>query len=678
MQEGVLGVSVSHRTGSILLCYQEAGPEGRVRDTLLTAVALIDREFYAGIDGSVLVEPNVTSLGEAVWELMLGVALRSFLPALLGRMVTLVRSLPLLGRGVRSMWRRGMPNVSVLDASAVGLSLLRRDFKTASIITTLLALGDLLESWTHKKSRESLTESLALRIDKLWIQKDGEEMQIPLTQLQLGDIVIVRSGSAIPVDGQVIDGEGMVNQASITGESLPVHRAPGLSVYAGTVLEEGYLAVRTDAFDSETRIQKIVNMINESEALKADIQSRAEKLADAMVPYNFALAGLIYLFTRDAMRASSALLVDYSCAIKLATPLALLSAMREGAQRGILIKGGKFLEALSNADTLVFDKTGTLTSATPRVAKVVPFGRFSREEVLRTAACLEEHFPHSVARAVVRQAEKELLSHREEHSEVEYLLAHGIASRLHGERLLIGSAHFVLEDESIPFSEEQRRVAENEERAYSVLYLACAGEPMGLVCVEDPLREESLLIVPKLKREGFSRIVMLTGDSARAAHNVAEVLGIEDVRPRLLPDQKTQIIADLKRDAVKVVMVGDGINDSPALSASDVGVAMKSGADIAREVADIVLTDNRLEGLLDARRLGSGVMKKINRNYAFIAGANSTLLALGLMGWITPVTSALLHNLATVGASTYSLLPILRETSKNREEAEEAPSGSRG
>jgi Cu2+-exporting ATPase len=540
--------------------------------------------------------------------------------------------------------------------------MLRRDFRTAAVITTLLALGDLLESWTHKKSRESLADSLALNIDKLWVRRDGQEMQIPMLDLRIGDLAVIRTGSVIPVDGVVFEGSAMVNQSAMTGESEPVHRTPELSVYAGTIVEEGELVVRVTAFDSETRIHKIAEMINESEELKADIQNRAEKMADAIVPYSFLLAGGIYLWTRDATRATAALLVDYSCAIKLSTPLAILSAMREGTKRGLLVKGGKFLEALATADTVVFDKTGTLTVSAPSVAKVVPFEGYTRETVLRTAACLEEHFPHSIARAVVKQAEKEGLSHREEHSTVEYAVAHGIASRLRGEKVLIGSAHFVFEDEGVTCTVEQREVIDREAEKHSVLFLAVGGGLAGILCIEDPLREDALDIVSRLHEVGITRVVMLTGDNFRVAKNVAEAIGIDEVRAQLLPADKTEVVKLLKRTG-KVVMVGDGVNDSPALAAADVGVAMCGGADIAQEVADVILSENRLHALIDARKLGTGVMEKIYRNYAFIVGANSLLLALGLSGAITPTLSALLHNLATIGASVYSLAPIFDKPS---------------
>jgi Cu2+-exporting ATPase len=473
-------------------------------------------------------------------------------------------------------------------------------------------------------------------------------------------MAVVRSGSVIPVDGVVFEGDAMVNQASMTGESEPVHRTAGLSVYAGTVVEAGELVIRVTAFDSETRLCKIAELIEESEELKANIQSRAEKMADAIVPYSFLLAAGIYLWTRDAARAASALMVDYSCAIKLSTPLVILSSMREAARMGALIKGGKFLETLATADTVVFDKTGTLTVSAPNVAKVIPFGGRTREEVLRTAACLEEHFPHSVARAVVKGAERENLSHLEEHSTVEYAVAHGIASRLRGEKVLIGSAHFVLEDEGVSCTAEQREILDREAERYSVLLLAAGKNLAGILCIEDPLREEAGEVVKRLRQEGISRIVMLTGDNARVADNIARRVGIGEVRAELLPEDKARIVKELKSEGRVIIMVGDGINDSPAMAAADMGIAMRGAADVARETADVALSENRMSVLVDLRELGRGTMEKIHRNFAWIIGANSLLLALGLGGIITPATSALLHNASTVASGVYSLKPILK------------------
>ncbi len=652
--DGVERVKASFRTGSLLILHRPP-----VRDTVLEAVRIMDREFYAGVDGAELLVPEGEGgLWAGLRGLLGGIFIRSLLPRAVRYALVVLRSLPLIVKGVDSLCRRRL-NVSVLDASAVGVSLLRRDYRTATVITTLLALGDILEDWTHKRSRESLSDSLMLDIDKLWVRRDGEDVPIPFSDLNLGDLAVVRMGTVIPVDGVVEDGEGMVNQSAMTGESLPVHRSPGLSVYAGTVVEEGELVVRVTAFDCETRIHKIARMIDESEALKAEVQGRAERMADAIVPYSFLLAGLTYLVTGSAVRASSALLVDYSCAIRLATPLAILAAMREGARRGILIKRGKFLEALSRADTFVFDKTGTLTVSSPRVAEVVPLGGHTRREVLKIAACLEEHFPHSIARAVVRQAELEGLQHREEHTEVEYAVAHGIVSLWRGRKVLVGSAHFVFEDEGVACGPEARERIDRALEKYSVLYLAIEGELAGLLCIEDPLRSDARTVIDLLHRDGVGRIVLMTGDEERVARSIAGRLSIDAFYARMLPDEKTRHVERLRAGSAGVVMVGDGINDSPALSSADVGIAMRSGADIAREVADVVLSDNRLSGITDARRLGRGAMRKIYRNYALIVGANTILLGLGIVGGITPVLSALLHNLTTVGAALYALTPVL-------------------
>ena len=656
-QTGVLDAAVSHRTGGVLIYHEK-----EAESSILEAARRLDKTYYSEIAKSVP-ETDEEGLGDSLLSMFVGITVRALLPAVVRYPLIFLRSLSLFGRGLQNLLRARL-NISVLDAAAVGTSMLRRDFGTAAVITTLLALSDLLESWTRKKSRESLADSLALNVDTLWVRRDGREIGIPMRELQIGDLAVVRSGSVIPVDGIVFEGDAMVNQASMTGESEPVHRAAGLSVYAGTVVESGELVIRVTAFDNETRLHKIAELIEESEELKANIQSRAEKMADSIVPYSFLLAAGIYLWTHDATRAASALMVDYSCAIKLSTPLVILSAMREAARRGALIKGGKFLETLALAGTIVFDKTGTLTVSAPNVAKVIPFGGRTREEVLRTAACLEEHFPHSVARAVVKGAEKEDLSHREEHSTVEYAVAHGIASRLRGEKVLIGSAHFVLEDEGVPCTAEQREILDREAERYSVLLLAAGKNLAGILCIEDPLREDAGDVLKRLRQEGISRIVMLTGDNARVAGNIARRVGIDEVRAQLLPEDKARIVKGLKGEG-QVIMVGDGINDSPALAAADMGIAMRGAADVARETADVVLSENRLSVLVDLRRLGRGTMEKIYRNFAWIIGANSVLLALGLGGIITPAMSALLHNASTVASGVYSLRPVLNENRKD-------------
>ncbi|MDR3280006.1 MAG: heavy metal translocating P-type ATPase [Synergistaceae bacterium] len=660
-QSGVMSAAASHITGSILIHYEDGA-----RDSILEAIRLLDETFYRGIDIDGMIPASRESLGDSLLKMTAGVLARSLLPAAIRGAITFFRALPLLFRGLESLGRDGRLNVSVLDAFAIGASMYRRDFSTAALVTTLLGLGDLLESWTRKKSRDSLADSLAIHVDKLWIRKDGQETLIPMRELEIGDEVVIRAGSVIPVDGVVVEGEAMVNQSAMTGESEAILREPGLSVYAGSVVEEGGLVIRATAFDRESRIHKIVELIDESEERKADIQNRAEKLADAIVPYSILLAGGVYLFTRDAAKAMSALLVDYSCAIKLSTPLAFLSAMREAGRLGILVKGGRFLESLAAADTVVFDKTGTLTVAVPSVSKVVPFSGWKREEVLRNAACLEEHFPHSIARAVVKQAEIENLTHKEKHSTVEYLAAHGIVSHIEGKRALLGSAHFVFEHGEIVPTAEQKKTIDRESAFHSVLYLAIGDNLAGIICIEDPLRDDAHDVVCDLHGAGVRRVVMLTGDNAGVAGNVAAKMRMDEVYSQLLPEDKAGIINRMKQERSVVVMVGDGINDSPALASADVGVAMHGGADITREVADVVLTENRLRDIVVSRKLAEGLMRKIYRNYAYIVSLNSLLLALGITGTISPGMSALLHNMSTIGSSVFSMMPIL--DTKNEEE----------
>lgn len=659
-QSGVLEARASHRTGSLLIHYSEGH-----RDEVLKAVDLLDRSFYGQIDGAALAPSPGESIEKSLASVFVGLAIRALMPRIIRSTLTIFRAMPLLRKGLHSLLARRQVNVSVLDASAVGVSLMRRDFRTATVITTLLTLGDMLEEWTHKRSQESLGDSLTLKVDQLWIKRDGCEVQIPMKELAIGDCVVVRTGSVIPVDGVVVDGDAMVDQSAMTGESTAIRRTPGLSVYAGTLVEDGELVVRVTAFDSDTRIHRIAAMIDESEGLKAEVQSRAERMADAIVPWSFLLAGGIYLLTGNAVRAVSALLVDYSCAIKLATPLAILAAMREGLKRGVLIKGGRFLEAIASAETFVFDKTGTLTVSTPSVAEVVPFEGYDRDEVLRTAACLEEHFPHSLARAVVRQAELEALSHKEKHSTIEYIAAHGIVSHIGTDRVLLGSAHFVFEDMGIVPSPEQQAIIERKRGERSMLYLAIGDRLAGFLCIEDPLRQDAAETIRRLHDTGVKRVVMLTGDNPYVARAVAGRVGVDETMAQLLPEDKTRLVKRWKQEGGSVVMVGDGINDSPALAAADVSIAMRSGADITQAVADIVLTDNRLTAIADARLLGAKVMQKIRRNYAFIVGANTLLLALGTGGAITPGAAALLHNLVTLGAGAFSLTPLLPPMEEN-------------
>jgi heavy metal translocating P-type ATPase len=658
-QDGVVMVRASHVTGGILVVFRESSASrGENRRKILTAVTLIDRTY---LDGESLPskyrDPGIL---KSAGSLFARGFLNRFLPMPVRFAVNIVRYAPFLSRGIKSLFRRKL-DISVLDASAIGASILMGDINTASTIMTLLTFGEILESWTRERSKRGLAEGLALSCESLWVERDGVQVEVPSSEIKAGDDVVIRAGSVIPVDGGVIRGEASVNQSMMTGEPLPVHRYPGTSVYAGTLLEEGELLVRVTAFDRDTRVSRIAEMIEDSVNMKANIQGKAEKLADAAVPYSFILAAAVFLFTGSPIKAVSALLVDYSCAINLSTPLAVLSAMREGARLGIVAKGGRVLEKIAEADTVVFDKTGTLSVASPSVAKVIPFNGWTRDQVLRISACLEEHFPHSIARAVVKKAEEENLKHREEHAEVEYAVAHGIVSMLGDSRVIIGSEHFVVEDEKISINPGDALTIAGLPPNHTLLYLAVGRRLAGVLCIEDPLREEAGEVVRDLGKEGLTRILMLTGDNRRAASYAASRLNLDFYRAGLLPEQKTECIKELRQAGAKVIMVGDGINDSPALSASDVGIAMKESADIAREVSDVVLTKGDLRSVIMARKLATRTMKRIYENYAFIVAINSTLLALGLSGVISPALSALLHNASTICTSVRSMMPFLDE-----------------
>ena len=589
-----------------------------------------------------------------------------FYPRVLVSALAVFRSIPYIFAGIRSLLR-GALGLEVLDGAALVVCLAQRDFKSVSSITFFFALGEFLADWTRKKSRASLEESLTLKIDKVWIREGDLERQIPFAELKAGDCVVVRAGYALPVDGTIVEGQGMVNQAFMTGESLPVHRQAGATVFAGTVLEEGELCVKATRVGSDTRINAILRTIEESENVKARIQGRYERMADAIVPYNFLLSGFVLAFTRNLARAGSVLLVDYSCAIRLATPLAIFTAMREAVDRGVLIKGGKYMEAVAEANIVVFDKTGTLTRANPVLVDVIPFGGTSRETVLRLAACLEEHFVHPVGQAVVRASDAEGLRHREEHATVEYIVAHGIASIWRDCRVLIGSGHFVLEDEGIRLTAAQKKIVAREaDKGRSILYLSVGGKLAGLLMIEDEIREDAAAVVQALHQDGISRVIMLTGDSELTAAGIARRAGIIEYRSQMLPEDKATFINQLKREGFRVIMVGDGINDSPALSAAHVGVAMAGGADMAREVADIVLVNEDLRGLLLARALSRHALRRVKSAFTTSVMLNSAFLAGGLLGFIRPAFSALLHNATTAGIAISSTRPFMPEGSSGR------------
>ena len=545
--------------------------------------------------------------------------------------------------------------VDLLDAFSISISVCRRDFGTAGMVMFLLEIGELLEEWTRKKSVEDLARCMSLNVDRVWVRTPQGEILVPISQVQPGDAVIVRAGGIIPADGSILEGECTVNQSSLTGESIPVPKHPGSMVYAGTVLEEGECVLEVKQSSGQSRYDQIVHMIEQSEQLKSSVESKAANLADKLVPYTFAGSILNFILSRNITRALSVLMVDFSCALKLAMPLAVISAMREAGKSHITIKGGKFLEAVAAADTIVFDKTGTLTHACPKVVQVIPFGGKTETEMLRLAACLEEHFPHSMANAVVEEAKIRGLIHEEYHSKVEYLVAHGIASTVNGERVLIGSAHFIFEDEHcvIPAGEAER--FENLPPEYSHLYLPIGGQLAAVICISDPLREEAKSVLAALRTLGITNLIMLTGDSHRAASTIAAQVGVDEFRSEVLPADKADFIAHLRKSGHTVLMVGDGINDSPALSEADAGIAISDGAAIAREIADITIAADSLWELVELRRISLELMTRIHSNYRFVIGFNGTLIALGMAGIISPATSAMLHNLSTLAVSLRSM-----------------------
>ena len=584
-----------------------------------------------------------------------------FLPPPLRIARILWHMVPFVRRGLGCLLRRRI-KVELLDALSISISACRRDFGTAGMVMFLLEVGELLEEWTRKKSVADLARCMSLNVDRVWLRTAQGEVLVPVSQIQPGDAVVVRAGGIVPVDGLVLEGEVIVNQASLTGESIPVPKRPGGAVYAGTVVEEGECVLEVKQASGQSRYDQIVHMIEQSEQMKSEAESKAANLADKLVPYTFIGSLMSFVLTRNVARALSVLMVDFSCALKLAMPLAVLSAMREAGRAHITVKGGKFLEAVAAADTIVFDKTGTLTHACPRVAQVVSFGGKEESEMLRLAACLEEHFPHSMANAVVEEAKRRGLRHEEYHSKVEYLVAHGIASTVDEERVLIGSAHFVFEDESciIPEGEQERFDALPPE--YSHLYLAVGGQLAAVICISDPLREEAKEVLSALRALGITSTVMLTGDSYRTAAAIAAQVGVDDFRAGVLPADKAEYVARLRREGHTVLMVGDGINDSPALSEADAGIAISDGAAIAREIADITIAADSLWELVELRRIAMALMARIHSNYRFVIGFNGALIALGVAGVLPPATSATLHNFSTLGVSLRSMSRLTAQT----------------
>ncbi len=663
---GQSACSVSARTGSVLILYTQPDIRRKVvaAFTVYARSGKAARRFFqetpaTGTTAADCKTPENDG-GLSVRNPIPGKILSSlFFPRALRFAWAFVQTVPYLFKALGAL-ARGRLDLDVLDGTALLVCLLRRDFVSLGSIVFFFALGDFLSAWTRKKSRASLEESLSLDISRVWIRKGGAEYEIPAANVQRDDEVVVRAGNLVPVDGMVVDGEGMVNQAFMTGEALPVPRRKGSSVYAGTVLAEGEIVVKATRVGAETRIKSIIRHIEESEQVKASLQNKYERMADSIVPYNFLLGGLVFAVTGSLARAGSVLLVDYSCAIRLATPLAIFTGMREAAEHGILIKGGKFMEALAGADTVVFDKTGTLTEARPTLVAIVPFGACTHNSVLRLAACLEEHFAHPVGQAVVRAAEEKNLKHREEHAQVEYRLAHGIASRWNGRRVLLGSDHFVLEDEGIPISGEQRQEIERHARmGRSALYLAVGGELAGVLLIEDTLRADAPAAIVALRADGIRRIVMLTGDGETTARSIAAQAGITEYRARMLPEHKAAFIDSLKKQGHTVLMVGDGINDSPALSAADVGAAMAEGADLAREVADMVLLGGKLDDIVLARRVSRIALGRVRSGFHASLLWNSLFLAGSLPGFLRPGFSALLHNATTAAIAVSAMRPML-------------------
>ena len=582
------------------------------------------------------------------------------IPAPVRAVWTGVRSLKYLQQGIVSL-KKGRLEVAALDATAIGVSILRRDMNTASSIMFLLGIGELLEEWTHKKSVGDLARDMSLNVGKVWLLREEQEILVPAKQIEPEDLVVVRMGNVIPFDGVVSRGEAMVNQASMTGEAVPVKKTAESYVYAGTVVEEGELIICVKAVSRATRFEKIVTMIEESEKLKSNLESHAEHLADQLVPYTLAGTILTWLLTRNVTKALAVLMVDFSCALKLAIPISVLSAIREAGAHNITVKGGKYMEAAANATTIVFDKTGTLTEARPTVRKVVSFCEQSEDELLRMAACLEEHFPHSMAKAVVEAARKRGLEHEEMHSKVNYIVAHGISSTIEGKRVVIGSHHFVFEDEKCSVREPWIRQFETLPEECSLLYLAIEHELAAVVCIEDPLRKEAADVVRALKATGLEKVVMMTGDSEKTAASVARRVGVDAYYSEVLPEDKAKFVEQERASGRTVIMIGDGINDSPALSAANVGIAIRDGAQIAQEIADITISAENLWEIVMLRRLSEALMRRIQKNYRSIVGINATLILLGVTGILQPTTSALLHNMSTLTISLTNMKNLLDE-----------------
>ena len=659
---GIEGVRINPRTRSVLLLYMD-------KQSLQEAKSVIARYMRTLASKSLAIPQGQSVISDVAFWPMVRFFTRPLMPFPASLGMFLHSSWGIFSGGFKKLFS-GKLTVEVLDLSAIAASLLMRDFKTASTLVLLLGFGEKLEEWTRRKTMTNLTRSLAMNIDTVWIVKDGHELEVPLSSVTKEDLLKVRAGSAIPVDGKVIGGSATVNQASMTGESIGVLRTEGSTVYAGTVVEDGELLIQPTAVGQGTRLNKIIQFIENSEKVKANDEIKAMKIADKVVPYSFLLSGLVWLFTRNLQRAAAVLMVDYSCALKMSTPVAFMSSMREGASHKILIKGGRYIEELAQVDTVVFDKTGTLTESHPKVSEVIPLGTWDRDTVLRNAACLEEHFPHPVAKAIVRAAADEELHHEEEHAEVKYVVGHGICTELNGEKVLIGSRHYIEEDEGVDCSGAEEIIESIASKGHTVLYLSRNGKLEGLIGIEDPIRKESVEVIEELRNLGIQNIVMLTGDGPRTAKNVAARLDIKEYYCQVLPEGKAQIIERMVKSGRKVLMVGDGINDSPALTAANVGVSLSEAADLAREVAAVVLLENNLKHLPLAIKLGKRTLSRIHQNFRASVGLNTAFLAGGLAGVLPAAVGAVLHNVTTVGVTlnaARAYLPNLSEEERTSE-----------
>lgn len=654
-QEMITSSKVQERTQDATICY--TGEKSAV-------IALLRSFQYEKVDVPDVYrqnsgrETNREYWDKLVTKVVVHYGNKLFLPMPIRTVITGVKSVKYIYQGIHTLLQRKI-EVPVLDATAIGVSMFRGDISTAGSVMFLLGIGEILEEWTHKKSVDDLARSMSLNIGRVWLCNDGQEMLVPTTEIQTGDLVRVHMGNMVPFDGTVAEGEAMVNQASLTGESEPVRKYIESTVYAGTVVEEGELTIRVKETNGSSKFDKIVTMIEESEKLKSGLESKAEHLADRLVPYTLLGTGITYLLTRNMTKAISVLMVDFSCALKLAMPISVLSAIREASNYHVTVKGGRYLEAMAEADTIVFDKTGTLTKAQPTVKQVVAFNGMSENELLRIAACLEEHFPHSMAKAVVQAAIDRHLVHEELHSKVEYIVAHGISSKINDKKVVIGSYHFVFEDEKCAVPDGMIEAFDKLPSECSHLFMAIDHELAAVICIEDPLREEAAAVVRKLKETGISKVVMMTGDSDRTAKAIAARVGVDEYYSEVLPEDKASFVEEEKKAGRKVIMIGDGINDSPALSAADIGIAISDGAEIAREIADITVGADSLNELVTLKLISDGLMKRIHKNYRFIVGFNTGLIVLGVAGILQPATSALLHNTSTLMIGLKSMQDIL-------------------